>query len=153
MSLPPRPNFIPQNGYPSSSQVASTGFALQPTLNNPYAQTYSSHYAQAYMQNYASQSFATPEGYTYSSTYGSAATLQSQPDDHAPRFSFQAANSTWYQPGNNRCTYKNCTFTGSAKSLEIHRMDRHLIYPPGWEKRNKAQDWDADPSLKGCVFE
>jgi len=28
-------------------------------------------------------------------------------------------------------------------------MDRHLIYPPGWEKRKKKADWDADPSLKG----
>jgi len=30
-------------------------------------------------------------------------------------------------------------------------MDRHLIYPSGWEKRQKKRDWDADPSLKGCV--
>ncbi|EPQ60715.1 hypothetical protein GLOTRDRAFT_118856 [Gloeophyllum trabeum ATCC 11539] len=37
---------------------------------------------------------------------------------------------------------------GSKKSVEIHMMDRHLIYPPGWEKRQK-NDWDADPSLKG----
>ncbi|KAI0660463.1 nuclear fragile X mental retardation-interacting protein 1-domain-containing protein [Cubamyces menziesii] len=28
-------------------------------------------------------------------------------------------------------------------------MDRHLIYPPGWENRKKKDDWDADPSLKG----
>lgn len=28
-------------------------------------------------------------------------------------------------------------------------MDRHLIYPPGWEKRQNKRDWDADPSLKG----
>lgn len=27
-------------------------------------------------------------------------------------------------------------------------MDRHLIYPPGWDKKKKS-DWDADPSLKG----
>ena len=29
-------------------------------------------------------------------------------------------------------------------------MDRHLIYPPGWEKKKKPS-WDADPSLKGSV--
>ncbi|RXW24778.1 hypothetical protein EST38_g1110 [Candolleomyces aberdarensis] len=28
-------------------------------------------------------------------------------------------------------------------------MDRHLIFPPGWEKRPKKPEWDADPSLKG----
>jgi len=27
-------------------------------------------------------------------------------------------------------------------------MDRHLIYPSGWEKKKKPS-WDADPSLKG----
>jgi hypothetical protein len=33
-------------------------------------------------------------------------------------------------------------------------MDRHLIYPPGYKKdKNKSKDdWDADPSLKGCAF-
>lgn len=30
-------------------------------------------------------------------------------------------------------------------------MDRHLVYPPGWEHRQRKNDWDADPSLKGCV--
>ncbi|KAG6911896.1 hypothetical protein DXG01_000143 [Tephrocybe rancida] len=28
-------------------------------------------------------------------------------------------------------------------------MDRHLIYPPGWQRREKKPEWDADPSLKG----
>ncbi|KAH7931085.1 hypothetical protein BV22DRAFT_999201 [Leucogyrophana mollusca] len=57
------------------------------------------------------------------------------------------SHGSWYQPGNSRCTRQGCTFTGSQKSVEIHMMDRHLIYPPGWEKRK--DDWDADPSLKG----
>ncbi|EIW64386.1 uncharacterized protein TRAVEDRAFT_139131, partial [Trametes versicolor FP-101664 SS1] len=55
----------------------------------------------------------------------------------------------WYQPGTFRCTNPGCSFMGSKKSLEVHMMDRHLIYPPGWEHRKKRQDWDADPSLKG----
>ncbi|KAJ7492538.1 hypothetical protein FB451DRAFT_1336429 [Mycena latifolia] len=55
----------------------------------------------------------------------------------------------WYQPGNSRCTYKTCTFRGSPQTVETHMMDRHLIYPPGWEKRKKKPEWDADPSLKG----
>lgn len=28
-------------------------------------------------------------------------------------------------------------------------MDRHLIFPPGWDKRPRKADWDADPSMKG----
>ncbi|KAI0649855.1 nuclear fragile X mental retardation-interacting protein 1-domain-containing protein, partial [Trametes meyenii] len=55
----------------------------------------------------------------------------------------------WYQPGTSRCTSAGCSFTGSNKSVEIHMIDRHLIYPPGWEHRKRRNDWDADPSLKG----
>ncbi|KAJ7619114.1 hypothetical protein DFH06DRAFT_1482920 [Mycena polygramma] len=59
------------------------------------------------------------------------------------------SSAPWYQSGGSRCTYKNCTFRGSAQTVETHMMDRHLIFPPGWEKRKKRPDWDADPSLKG----
>ncbi|KAJ3800460.1 hypothetical protein GGU11DRAFT_677127 [Lentinula aff. detonsa] len=157
-SLPPQ---IPP------SQAAA--LALRHALANPYSQTYSSHYAQAYMQQYNNGMPSTnAQGYTMSSTYDPTANVNnSQSQSYTqptagPSFfrpqnnqsiggfkmqSFGPANSTWYQPGNNRCSYKNCTFTGSAKSVEIHRMDRHLIYPPGWDKRKKG--WDADPSLKG----
>ncbi|EIW86631.1 hypothetical protein CONPUDRAFT_86592 [Coniophora puteana RWD-64-598 SS2] len=58
-------------------------------------------------------------------------------------------NNSWYQPGNARCSHPGCSFMGSHKSLELHMMDRHLIFPPGWEKRRKSDEWDADPSLKG----
>ncbi|THV04855.1 hypothetical protein K435DRAFT_850402 [Dendrothele bispora CBS 962.96] len=158
MPLPPRPDFIPRNGYPSTSQAASPVHAYQPALADPYAQTYSSHYTQAYMQNYASPPYTTSGGYAYPSTYNLAASLPFQTQQNAStslpkqsnyQTSFQAASFTWYQPGNSRCTYTNCTFTGSAKSVETHMMDRHLIFPPGWEQRKKTQDWDADPSLKG----
>ncbi|KAK7058883.1 hypothetical protein VNI00_001507 [Paramarasmius palmivorus] len=140
--------------------------AMRSALNNPYGQTqmmsmpgYSSHYAQAYMQQYAQPQypFTTPEGYSYSSTYNPAQAGNYAANTYAPSGSTSmpripnhaAANSSWYQPGHSRCTYKNCTFTGSAKSVELHMADRHLIYPPGWEKRQKGSDWDADPSLKG----
>ncbi|GJJ09648.1 hypothetical protein Clacol_003872 [Clathrus columnatus] len=50
-------------------------------------------------------------------------------------------------PGDIRCTHPGCQFSGPKQTVEIHKMDRHLIYPPGWKK--KTDDWDADPSLKG----
>lgn len=59
------------------------------------------------------------------------------------------SSASWYQPGNNKCSYPGCNFSGPHKALEIHKMDRHLIYPPRWEKRKQKSDWDADPSLKG----
>ncbi|KAJ7925869.1 nuclear fragile X mental retardation-interacting protein 1-domain-containing protein [Mycena leptocephala] len=99
----------------------------------PQHSYYSSHYAQAYIQHTFPAAATTPQGYSLSSTYNSA----------VPQ------NAPSYQSGNSRCTYKTCTFRGSPQTVETHMMDRHLIFPPGWEKRNKKPEWDADPSLKG----
>lgn len=123
-------------GTSSSSQSPpySTVYASQ------YAQMYqSSHYAAAYGQ---AQAFTDPSSQP-STSFGSHA--RSQPAFFAP----PANSSSWYSPGTCRCTYQGCNFIGSAKSLETHRMDRHLIYPPGWKERKKKPDWDADPSLIG----
>ena len=57
----------------------------------------------------------------------------------------------FHEPGNVRCTHEQCGFMGSRKSVETHMMDRHLIFPPGWEKHKRKDDWDADISLKGCA--
>ncbi|KAF5377431.1 hypothetical protein D9615_005326 [Tricholomella constricta] len=97
-----------------------------------YLPSYSSHYVQAYSQAY------NPHNPAATSSFVSNSGLQ--PSHPSP---------AWYQPGNCTCTYKGCSFAGSHKALETHMMDRHLIYPPGWEKRSKKPDWDADPSLKG----
>ncbi|KAL5535576.1 hypothetical protein ACEPAF_3670 [Sanghuangporus sanghuang] len=131
--------------------------ALASALANPYQ--HSSHYAQAYyaQQQESSSSngpLTTPEGYSLSSTY--APSVPTQPQHFAPGAQHQRVRghgrqhpTHWYEPGNYRCTYEQCSFTGSKKSVEIHMMDRHLIYPPGWEKRKRRDDWDADPSLWG----
>ncbi|KAK0465080.1 uncharacterized protein EV420DRAFT_1475311 [Desarmillaria tabescens] len=115
----------------SSYNIAA---AIKSSLSDTYGQAYSSHYAQAYA--------TTSQGYAISSTYTAASSSsRSRP--------MNAGASSWYQAGNSRCTYKNCTFTGSQKSVETHMMDRHLIFPPGWDKQKKTDNWDADPSLKG----
>jgi len=95
----------------------------------------SSHYAQAYLQNTLG-GFHQRASQTAPSTSNSssASTFQSRPRTQ----------------GTHRCTYDQCTFSGSPKAVEIHMMDRHLIYPPNHNK-NKRTDWDADPSLKGHV--
>ncbi|KAJ3909778.1 hypothetical protein F5879DRAFT_871428 [Lentinula edodes] len=164
-SLPPRPG-VSQNNIIPPSQAAA--FVLRSALTNPYSQTYSSHYAQAYMHQYSGMPFTNAQGYTMSSTYDPNAYVNNNQNQYftqstaGPSFSrpqnqsnegikiqsFNQANSAWYQAGYERCTYRGCKFTGSAKCVEIHMMDRHLIYPPGWDSRKK-KDWDADPSLKG----
>ncbi|KAF9460814.1 hypothetical protein BDZ94DRAFT_1265215 [Collybia nuda] len=107
----------------------------------------SSHYIQAYMnppnaRGWGNKSFPPGPYFTKNSTPESTGG-QNQPN------SFPPTSATWYQPGNSKCTFKGCNFTASYKTLEIHMMDRHLIYPPRWEKKQKKHDWDADPSLKG----
>jgi hypothetical protein len=121
--------------------------SLQPSTSYgsvyPAYYTCSSHYAQAYYPQVAPQS-APAAGFNISS----AATNAMNTAKGAPAYLM----STWYQVGNIRCSHLGCTFQGSHKSVEIHKMDRHLIYPPGWDKRKKKSEWDADPSLKGYFF-
>ncbi|KAL0951072.1 hypothetical protein HGRIS_007810 [Hohenbuehelia grisea] len=123
--LPPRPSTSSANAF----------------AQNLYQSGYSSHYAQAYMQAAApaQQAYHPVQQYQLNPAASSSGGQNSN----------FASSSSWYQGGGSRCTYKNCTFTGSQKTVEIHMMDRHLIYPPGWEKRKKKDDWDADASLKG----
>ena len=102
----------------------------------------------------------TAEGYTISSTYvpgtqyyapqNSRPTTAQRPQAHQAHGGGQAP-AGWYQPGTCRCSRQGCTFMGSKKAVDIHMMDRHLVYPPGWEHRKRKNDWDADPSLKGCA--
>jgi hypothetical protein len=146
-----------------TSQAAMAGSAMRAALGNPYAQyNMSPHYYQAYTQ--VMQPATNAEGYTLSSTYlprqsTGGTTLRSDlrnasSNTHAhARTNDNKADCTggkthggWYQPGNCRCTRQGCAFTGSNKSVEIHMMDRHFIFPPGWQKKD---EWDTDPSLKG----
>jgi hypothetical protein len=126
----------------SSSQqqrvaAAAAAASLVRTLNNPY--------------NVPSTQPVNPQGYTYSSTYNFApvASSSASRNVHPPR---RAPTVHWYTPGNSRCTYPGCTFAASPKSLEIHMMDRHLVYPPGWHDRPRQSNWDTDPSLKGYAL-
>lgn len=142
--------------------------ALTSALANPYAQPMSPHYYQAYVQAYSNpRPRTTADGYTLSSTYvpdaarrtsRTTSTLTPSSRDRPPVHAQSQTTvkpilnhltyGNWYQPGNCRCARHGCSFTGSRKSVEIHMMDRHFIFPPGWKKRD---DWDADPSLKGCI--
>ncbi|KAF8078532.1 hypothetical protein FPV67DRAFT_60507 [Lyophyllum atratum] len=110
--------------------------AVPPASVSQYQPFYSSHYAQAYAQSYA-QAYAAHNPVANNPLVGFSGLRSSNP------------SPAWYQPGSSRCTHQGCSFIGSFKALETHMMDRHLIYPPGWEKRPRKQDWDADPSLKG----
>ncbi|KAI0307722.1 nuclear fragile X mental retardation-interacting protein 1-domain-containing protein [Multifurca ochricompacta] len=141
---------------------------LTRTLTSPYSNhlTSNSYHAGAYTRFTSGQNI-NPQGYTYSSTYNPLAPsprpFTSSRGFPAPRLNNVPSGSSsgnknpsrgppsmhWHVPGNIKCTYPACTFTGSANSVETHMMDRHLIYPPGWNIQKRQGDWDADPSLKG----
>ena len=139
------------------------------TLTTTLARPYSSNNPTTYPYHPPAHS-VNPQGYTYSSTYNPLTYHPSQPSTSysSPGHSFGNVSSAsgsrntlpsrgapqthWYTPGNSRCTHAGCTFTGSANSVQIHMMDRHLIHPPGWNARKRRPDWDADPSLKGYVL-
>lgn len=109
---------------------------------------YNSHYLQAYSQASSLPGQKSRAPIPNFSTHS----VQNNPASGASKkTSFLESKSFWYQSGNHHCSQQGCTFFGSHKSVEIHMMDRHLIYPPGWENRNKKPSWDADPSLKGSV--
>ncbi len=160
----PQPYHAPYPGTVNNSARAAQ--AVSAALSNPYGQSYgvqaaypqASHYAQAYSQYYngAGPSHVTADGYTISSTYVPGTQYHTPqparpPVQRAPVHGGGGGQGQpgWYQAGTSRCSKPGCSFTGSKQSVEVHMMDRHLIYPPGWEHRKKRQDWDADPSLKG----
>jgi hypothetical protein len=154
-----------QYGVPYDAQRRAGASAVANTmmnaLANPYQGAHSSHYAQAYQSAHYTQAYTNyypnpgsvgPSGY-HASPYpqGPFGAAVGVPPQVSSVFHPPPNSSSWYSPGTCRCTHSNCNFIGSAKSLEIHRMDRHLIYPPGWKERKRKPDWDADPSLIGCM--
>ena len=141
-SLPIAPHLRQQQNSSGPPHYAPT-YTLHPAYAG-YQPSVASHYAQAYMQYspYASQQVSWDTSSGSGHLYGQqASTSKFQPPNPAA--------ARWYQPGTVRCTKPGCMFMGSKKAVETHMMDRHLIYPPGWETRKRKDDWDADPSLKG----
>lgn len=51
-----------------------------------------------------------------------------------------------------RCGHEGCMLAGSYKEVEVHKMDRRLIFPPGWQenelrgkrKRDKGEEEGED---------
>jgi hypothetical protein len=123
----------------------SHGYSVPSYYNSHYVQAYSQASANVSVMNHASCSTGPNSNFN-------PHLVNSTPTSGTLKTSFLDSKSFWYQSGNNRCNQQGCTFFGSHKSVEIHMMDRHLIYPSGWEKRKKKPDWDADPSLKGSFI-
>ncbi|PPQ88611.1 hypothetical protein CVT25_010187 [Psilocybe cyanescens] len=141
-SLPPPHPSLPLPPQPAASSSTRLPQNTHPAIS--YPSYYNSHYVQAYSQlepaavAHSNEYIAQTQNLNYA--------MQCNPSGVVNSF---APRPIWYESGNNRCTHPGCTFTGSAKTVQVHMMDRHLIYPPGWDKQKKKSEWDADPSLKG----
>ncbi|KAF8605140.1 hypothetical protein BDV93DRAFT_522009 [Ceratobasidium sp. AG-I] len=112
--------------YNSQTHSASSGSNMQPH----YASAY---YAQGY---YAQPSVPQP----MQITVPSPGFARNQP--MASLVPMHMRNRV----GPVRCGHEGCMFAGSHKEVEVHKMDRHLIFPPGWQegqvrgKRKRGKD-------------
>jgi hypothetical protein len=49
-----------------------------------------------------------------------------------------------YGPGGPvRCSHLDCPYSGYPKDVEVHQMDRHLIFPPGYKKQKGPPDGEV----------
>ncbi|KAG8825777.1 hypothetical protein FRC19_010541 [Serendipita sp. 401] len=46
-----------------------------------------------------------------------------------------------------QCGNPGCPYSGYPKDVEIHRMDRHLIFPPGYKPEKGPPDGDLGPNI------
>lgn len=119
-------NYLGQ--YNSHSYSAGSGSNVQP------------HYASAY---YAQGYYAQPSApQPMQITVPSPGFARNQP--MASIVPMHMRNCV----GPARCGHEGCMFAGSHKEVEVHKMDRHLIFPPGWQenqargKRKRGKDKD-----------
>src|SRR5258706_13893120 len=96
---------------------------------------------------------------------GEGPSISSQQQRSAPIFNTQISSAyphpySTHQPrppsrpirqgpgGPYRCAHLGCPWSGPApKTLEIHKMDRHLIFPPGWKPRKGPPDGEGGYAL------
>lgn len=142
--------YAPQPGYPAYPPQP------QPNLSggyNPYPLAQQAYNPAVAYPSYGQSLFrpqATPEGYHYSSAY----TAQ-PPDVVAPLPGYEApggppakrqrpnptadAGPTWNGAWRN-CQVSGCKFVGSAKDVEVHEEDRHLIYKEGYKVQRSEEE-------------
>lgn len=50
------------------------------------------------------------------------------------------------------CSLSSCNYLGTVKDVEIHEMDRHLIFPPGWVEKKKNKPDACVPPFSPLRF-
>lgn len=142
-----QPAFI--TPYPYAIPNASGGY--QPFPGYPVPPTFSPNYPDYRQGAYPYRPTATPEGYTYSSTYSYDAPnvvpvahnrAQTALSYVAPAASIPPVPVPTVKSWRN-CSHPACKFVGSGEDVEIHEGDRHLIFPNGKpvERSEEEEKW------------
>lgn len=141
-NLPSRPGTmnLPPSFVPNPNWNART--AIPVLISNPYAPN---QFEQALRPQ------TTPDGYTLSSTYvpnsgANVPTSYSGGSNSLPSSSRQQGG--YHNGGAYPCKRQGCSYRGtSPKDTELHMMDRHFIYPPGYHQdgRKRKRDEGGGP--------
>ena len=143
-----------QPAYPSYPAVAPS-FPQQNFSGgyNPYGNMQYNPGAgyQTFGQSLFQQPQATPEGYTYSPTYNAAPSplpgyelsqgasdapnKRARLNTHIDAFGSGDATGAW-----RNCSIQGCKYVGSARDVEVHEEDRHLIYKPGYVPQRSEEE-------------
>lgn len=122
-----------------------TGFPA--TGHHSHPQTF--HTRGAYAATTASTSFST--GYVHSGYQAAIGGTKYPPNRQTG--TIQSHSSPPMRPprlgpgGPIQCGNPGCPYSGYAKDVEIHRMDRHLIFPPGYKPTKGPPDADVGPNV------
>lgn len=142
--LPPRPG----QGSSQQQQVPQASTSYAPT---PYPTYFTNSYGYQ-ASAYPAQNFGPPaQGYGgLVNPYAPHINYDLPPSGPYLGYGNAASSaSTSRGPGVNGtgtqgpvgCNQPGCRFRGTQKDVQTHKMDRHLIYPPGWvDKKRKRED-------------
>lgn len=154
-------------GHPLPAKPGSLAPSAPPTPGPSHQSTnyftnlggyQSAAYAQAYASQYSPyHGFGIPQaaptglGYTIQSSLSNPYGQNSAGPSHSNGGS-NLAHRSRPPPGLNgagtqgpiSCGQPGCLFRGTHEDIKIHKMDRHLIFPPGWKKRKRKEEEDVD---------
>ena len=117
---------VPVIGYPPYAQhfQAQASTAGSMSFSTGYVHS-GYHAAIGGTQHSSTRQMGTPPVFTQS---------QSRPPMRPPKLG----------PGGPiQCGHPGCPYSGYAKDVEVHRMDRHLIFPPGYKPPKGPPDADV----------
>ncbi|KAL7421022.1 hypothetical protein Q5752_003906 [Cryptotrichosporon argae] len=142
---------LPGYAYPAPVPYFAPPFAAPYNLSGGYNGYYQPSYGYPALPVVPVPSYrpaATPEGYSYSPTYAEGSQKRQRTGGGAQGRGAHAVGLTSavapqgaaaVKPWRN-CSHAGCRFVGSGDEVEIHEMDRHLIFPAGYKAERSEEE-------------